>query len=116
MLNIKISGIYKTQAGPIEIEIADMVERLSIEKPIQTKKIGVRFPSSVCKEAGSAITTVEHSDIRGLDTAGLSFVVELPRSMDGSLGPKAYSDCDLRGFSKPRPRPYPNARWLSGFV
>ncbi|MFZ5562703.1 MAG: hypothetical protein ACOZBW_01520, partial [Thermodesulfobacteriota bacterium] len=45
----------------IQIEIADMVEPLSTEKPLQTKEIGLRFPSNVCIEAGSAITTVEHS-------------------------------------------------------
>jgi hypothetical protein len=38
------------------------------------------------------MTTVDHSDIRGLDTAGLGFVVELPRSINGSFSQKAYSD------------------------
>jgi hypothetical protein len=33
------------------------------------KKIGLYFSSSVWIEAGSAITTVDHSDMRGLDTA-----------------------------------------------
>ena len=42
------------------------------------------FIFSPLLEAGSFITTVYRSDIRGLDTAWLSFVVELPRSINGS--------------------------------
>ena len=47
----------------------DMVEYLSTEKPVHTQKIGLYLSSSVWIEAGSAITTVDHSDMRGLDTA-----------------------------------------------
>ena len=46
-----------------------MVEYLSTEKPVHTQKIGLYLSSSVWIEAGSAITTVDHSDMRGLDTA-----------------------------------------------
>ena len=36
---------------------------------------------------GAAITTVDHADIRGLVTACLAFVVELPLARVGSLPP-----------------------------
>ena len=44
------------------------------------------------QRGGTHLTTVDHSDIRGLATAGLGFVVELPQSTSGSFGRKAYSD------------------------
>jgi hypothetical protein len=49
---------------------ADMVEYLSREKSLPNpKKYGFCSSSSVWVEAGSAITTVDHSEMRGLDTA-----------------------------------------------
>mgnify|MGYP006293668455 CR=1 FL=1 len=46
-----------------------MVERLSIKKAVRDHKQWVLFPSSTWIEAGSALTTVDHSDMRGLVTA-----------------------------------------------
>ena len=69
-----------------------MVEYLSTEKPIHTKKIGLYFSSSVWIEAGSAITTVDHSDMRGLAAARFGIVTEMPGSNNRSYGHRAYSE------------------------
>ncbi len=63
---------------------------------VATRLSFIIFPAHG-QRRGHHLTTVDQSDMRGLGTVWIGFVVELPQSKDGSFSCSAYSHSAFEG-------------------